>query len=318
MAIAHIVFSIGKTASTALSRSWVTSGMKTPVFHTHDMKWFAVIDEHESVLYKYIRNNYKENLFGVFESVHCPGKLEYRFNLDSNFKISDIFQHYDSIEVIGSVRNPVLRRMSQFFESLTVEGLNSSIDSHRINSNHLEDTKGPDMISNISEMRKEFIKKEPCGILKEVVNYIADNKKFLPTVKVIEMFVKYFIGVNIAEYTKYFGIINDVFKVRFNMKKLNEFGYSTVESMYDSKPVKLMVLKMEDMKHLQASIYTQTGIKTVSKDRIMNNSVHLFDEDIMVVKERIIDDMEYNERCIYSSDSHEYALIKSMNYDIMM
>jgi len=325
----NIVFSIGKTASTSIFKSWASIPSCVPVVHTHGLDWFCVVDREDSIFTQNMLTNYRQIVYGIMKPDYLPfGYIEFRFQIGGSVSFGDVFPNvlFKQVNVIGITRDPVHRRISQFLNTVTIESFNAGVDSMMNDSHHVVPGTSVELISQMKTFKSIFQAPGVCEISKKIVDAASDENRLLNKVDLLSMFKRMFTGVDyVKEYTWFFNRISSHLNVQMDLDKIKTNGfhietghmdYSNINQRdSDDLPVKCLVFKMEDMKKdsILKEIKEFTGIVSLTHSRAIAKEVPIVDLDLGEMKDLLR--LSFNPLSLYKNGfSEELSTVKRLGY----
>ena len=252
----NIVYSIGKTASTSLFTSWGSNAACLPVVHTHDMRHFTAVDRVGTPFVRHVAANKNLSVFGE----DCPNYIqgesytEFRFILAEGCPLSDAFPDniFSRTKIVGVIRNPVHRRVSQFCNATTLQSVNSYMDSNMIDEEHLtSDTTAGDLLRIAPFVTNN-------RLLTELIDIVSTTGKLPGKEDLRRLFRKFFCGCDLPEYQRYLSGLQGMFPTLLDLGSFAKDGYLHVRS----NNTELLLFSMERLCQLQPVVRKYTGIDT--------------------------------------------------------
>jgi len=326
----NIVFSVGKTASTTIYRSWASDTNNLPSVHTHCLNWFMVIDHENSIFMKNMFTNFKHLIYLTCKPSYVPdGCIEVRFSLKGGVTFGQVFSNilFDTVNVVSIVRNPLHRRISQFLNSLTCEGLNSALNSVSNGDKVLNLDPNEGIVEQLKTFRQNFDSPGKCRISKYLTKNAFENDRLVNESELVSLFGDMFIGTIMDEYMWMFNRIKSVMNIDISVDNLRKNGYSIQYgdmnyssaglSQKDSDYINVnsMVFKMEKFNDLNVIKIVKdfTGIKSLLHSRDISKEVPIVNVDLVNLKNKLRD--SFNIYSLYNNEeSLEYKLVKNMGY----
>ena len=312
---ANAVFSIGKTASTSLFVSWASKPQNMPVLHTHDFKWFFIVDNENSVFCKNIMRKYSEFIFEIVKPKYLPpGHVQFRLN-GSGIPFRDLFQaHISRFNIIGIVRNPLHRRISQFLHTLTLESLNSVISAKKVIDGTTQCPLTDPTVANIKSLDGFLDTGFHCHICRCIIREAVDNNMLMKEGRILTLFRNMFIKSALGEYVYFFNTLRNQFKVCINSDNIVKHGFHIANGDVQGIPVRCMIFKMENMnsKSVARKITEFTGINEIVHERDISIGIPLIDADLNYMKRLLR--TTYDIESLYPGDTPELSLVKSFGY----
>jgi len=326
----NMVFSVGKTASTTIYRSWATDTNNLPVCHTHCLNWFSIIDMEDSVFMKNMFMNFKNLIFFTGKSSYVPnGCIEIKFNLKNGVTFGDVFSNllFDSVNVVSLTRNPVYRRISQFLNTLTCDSLNSALDSMSGESKSRNINPKLNILEQLKTFQSDFQPPGKCHISRMLTKMACDENRLANESDLIDIFKKMSIGTELNEYNWMFHRIKDVMGVNVVKTNLLKHGYSiqygdmdyskvsSSQKDSDSIDVNSIVFKMENLTdpNITKIIKDFTGIKTILHSRNISKEIPIVGVDLIRMKNILRN--SFDMKSLYRNESsRELSLVKSIGY----
>ena len=326
----NMVFSVGKTASTTIYRSWAIDVNKLPVCHTHCLNWFSVIDLEDSVFMQNMRINFKNLIFFTSKSSYVPdGCIEIKFNLKNGVTFGDVFPNllFDCVNVVTLTRDPVSRRISQFLNTLTCESLNSALDSMsgETKSRNIDPTSN--ILTQLKTFQDDFKKPGTCQISRILTNMACDENRLANEDDLVTIFKNMLIGTELNEYNWLFHRIklmmgvtvlpSDILKHGYSIQ-YGSIDYSKVDpSLKDSNSIDVnsIVFKMENFSEPNVTQIMKdfTGIKNILHSRNISKEVPIVGVDLVKMKNVLRN--AFNMESLYRTEaSQELSLVKSIGY----
>lgn len=303
----NIVYSIGKTASTSLFTSWGSQPECLPVVHTHDLRFFCIVDRDGTPFVRNLVENHPGSVFGVRTPSYLPaeGYTEFRFSLTGELNMSNAFPKsiFKTTKIIGVLRHPVDRRVSQFLNSTTVESVNAYIDTNRIGAEHVSSAS---IVEDLSRIAKCVPKHR---MLTELAAAVAATGR-LPRADGLEpVFRRFFCGRHMDEYTPYLRKLDGMFPGSIDPAAIKRHGGQEVRQ----DDMHLLLVKMEDMRDFDAAIKRFTGIKReIRHDRKIEEERHFIDGELSEVKRDLKSRFALQD--MYPAASAEMSLANSLGY----
>lgn len=301
----NLVFSIGKTASTSIFRSWACDVVNLPVAHSHCLQWFSVVDFEDSIFVQNVRTNMKGIIYDVTKPSYVPdGCVQIRINLKESVKFGAVFSNllFDKVNVVSIIRDPVHRRVSQFLNTLTCDSFNltSAILSDGESASRIDPAS--DILPQLKTFRPLFQKPAACVISRILTNVAGRDNRLCTEEDLVPLFKGMFIGMDHREYNWMFNVIRSQFGVSFSPEEISERGYATHHGRMDysgvdaslkdsdGMDINCIAFKMDKMYDPNVSrvVKVFTGIKTISHDRnISEEDTPVVDADLNVLKDKI-------------------------------
>ena len=297
---ANIVFSIGKTASTSVFTSWAKVG-RLPVFHTHDLVWFCVVDKKDSDYMKHIEKSccYHEMVPGYLPS----GYIENRFKLSEEFMMEDAFPKrlFNRMNFIGLVRDPKARRISQFLDNLTLESVNAHCDAVKMGFRVDEDK----IIDGLKRIHSS-VGKSNHKMLLNFAEIAFKKDRLLDTKDVFSFFCKYFSKCELPEYLKFSQRLFDYTGVIMDLKSIKEHGFSKQKNGM----MNVLILKMEKLQELSTELFEFTGVRELGHDRKICKEKFIIDGKISEFRKYLVDTPVQ----LYPDSSNEKKFVSDLGY----
>jgi len=118
----HLLFGVSKTGTTSIS-NLLFNAHKFPIIYTYDMSNISVTDHKSGELEQKLNNISKRLKYKEFSD----DIVEYTIYVSNDIKqqqnLKNILDAYD-IKMIGTIRNPLDRRISQLFHTISYENVN--------------------------------------------------------------------------------------------------------------------------------------------------------------------------------------------------
>ena len=326
----NLVFSVGKTASTTIYRSWASDVNNLPSVHTHCLNWFMVIDYENSIFMKNLFTNFKHLIYLSGKPSYVPtGCIEVRFSLKDGVTFGQVFSNilFDNINVVSIVRNPLHRRVSQFLNSLTCEGFNSALNSVSNGNKVLNIDPNMGIINQLKKFQNDFESPGKCRISKYLTKIAIENDRLANESELISLFKDMFTNTIMDEYMWMFNKIKSVMNIDINVDNLKKYGYSIQygdmnyssadSSQKDSDFINVnsMVFKMEKFNDLNTIKIVRdfTGIKSFLHSRDISKEVSIVNVDLVKLKNILR--QSFGICSLYTNEeSLEYNLVKNIGY----
>lgn len=304
---ANVVFSVGKTASTSMFVSWAKTLTSFPVFHTHDLEWFCVVDREGSEYVKYLTKTHGKHLYEFRKPYYIDedGYTEFRFQLTPEFTIGDAIPHdiFSRTRFVGMFRDPKKRRISQFMDNLTTESINAFIDASKLDVPHITKENAVSVLSRIDDLK---VKRH--RMLKFLTNVAKTEGRLLGGKELVEMFRTFFCHCEMNEYMWYDNLLESITHLTIDPSSLAKkgFHYSSFNNL------KLLALKMEDMgtAAVAREITEFTGVRQVCHERNIEKESFAVSGCSRDIKKCLLDDTTP----IYPKVSGEEKMISAMGY----
>lgn len=302
---ANIVFSAGKTASTSLFKSWAKVSL--PVFHTHDMKWFCVVDKIDSVYMNYLLSkDIEEHLYSpMLPDYLPPGHVDVRFCLKGNLTLSKVFPSsiFKTKKIIGVIREPMKRRVSSMLNDLTVEGVNAHCDARKIG---MRINENDDILKQVQKVHTLCGERTHYKLLTELA---FKEGRLWGKNEILNHFKRMYYQNLSDEYILYYSQVKEHTGISIEPESLKANGFFETEK----GDVKLFVFKFEKISEMDIKLQEFTGIVKLTHDRKSSDYKTILDENVDM--KDIIDDLMKNySQTLYKEDSKEQILIKQMGY----
>lgn len=302
---ANIVFSAGKTASTSLFKSWAKVSL--PVFHTHDMKWFCVVDKIDSVYMNYLLSKgIEEHLYSPMLPEYLPsGHVDVRFCLKGDFTLSKVFPSsiFKTKKIIGIVREPMKRRVSSMLNDLTIEGVNAYCDANKLGMNINEND---DLLKQVQKVHTLCNEKTHYKLLTELA---FKEGRLWGKNEILNHFKSMYYQNLSDEYILYYSQVKENTGISIEPDLLKNNGFFESEK----GDFKILVFKFEKISQMANKLQEFTGIVKLNHDRKTSDYKTILDEDVDI--KDIIDNLinKYS-NSLYIEGSKEQILIKQMGY----
>ena len=297
---ANIVFSIGKTASTSIFTSWAKVE-RFPVFHTHNLIWFCVVDKKDSEYMKHIE---KYDCYCERSPGYLPdGYMENRFKLSEEFTMEDAFpkRFFNRMNFIGLVRDPKARRISQFLDNLTLESVNAHCDAVKMGFTVDE--------NNIVEGLKRIHHwkgKSDHNMLLKFSEIAFEEDRLLDTKDVFAFFCRYFSKCELPEYLKFSQRLFDYTGVNVDPKCIKETGFFK----QTNGRMNVLILKMENLQELSTELFEFTGVRELGHDRKICKEKFIIDGKISEFRKYLVDTPVQ----LYPDSSDEKKFVTDLGY----
>lgn len=303
----NIVYSVGKTASTSLFTSWGSQPECLPVVHTHDLKFFCVVDRADSAFTRNIFENHRSCVFGVRVPAYLAAGpyTEFRFSLADGLRIPDAFPAtiFSTTKIIGVLRHPVSRRISQFLNNTTVESVNAYIDANRIRSEHVS------RATIVADLRRTAALVTSHSMLTDLAAIVTSTGRLPRAGELEPIFEKFFCGRDMDEYVSYFSRLDGLFPGKIDLASIRRGGEQEVKH----NDMHLLLVKMESMAAVDRSIKQFTGInRDIRHDRKIKKECHFVDGSLSEVKGRLASRFHMSD--MYPPGSAEMSLVKELGY----
>lgn len=326
----NIVFSVGKTASTTIYRSWGSDISNLPSVHTHCLNWFMVIDYEDSIFIKNLFTNFKHLIYLSGKPSYVPiGCIEVRFSLKDGVTFGQVFSNilFDNINVVSIVRNPIHRRVSQFLNSLTCEGFNSALNSASNGTKVLNIDPNVGIVNQLKKFQNDFESPGKCRISKYLTKVAIENDRLANESELISLFKDMFTNTIMDEYMWMFNRIKSVMNIDINVDNLRKYGYSiqygdmnyssadSSQKDSDSINVNSIIFKMEKFNDLNTIKIVRdfTGIKSFLHSRDISKEVSIVNVDLVKLKNMLR--QSFGICSLYTNnESLEYKLVKNIGY----
>ena len=302
-----IVYSIGKTASTSLFSSWGSNPACLPVLHTHDMRFFCAVDRIGSPFVEHVRSMKNVRVFGVRCPEYLPkqGYTEFRFAIPQGVALSDAFPHslFSSTKIIGVIRDPVHRRVSQFLNDTTLESVNAYMDTNAI-------------------QERQVTAENTVAALIRVGPSVTDNRLLTAFIEVVTgtgrlprvedlapVFQRFYCGCDMEEYLPYLRRLCAMFPTMHNLDCFRTHGFQ-VEQRGSSC---LMLVAMESLAKLQGRVSKYMGIaKPIRHDRQIERESTFVDGTLAEIKRELI--ARTTLRDLYPAGSLELEIVQALGF----
>lgn len=308
----NIVFCPRKTASFSIAKSW--SLVQTPVLQTHNLYHFVVIDKIGSEFYEFILQRLSSFLIGG--QVKNDQYVQYTIEIKLKSSCRSMFAFFDSFVFVTSTRNPLSRRISQFLESVTVEQVNTVMDSTYPSRRKLELKLHPD-VAELCHVKQKIKAPSSCPIVFDALKMIHANMHLLNIDDICTLFEKHF-ACEITEYTEFFAYMQAYFEngvlPDFNLSKINYAGYDFQEYTFCGIQARHLVVKIENITepHVKSIFKSFTGINTLSREHDASASHHLFIYPLGQVKNLL--NLRYEDSVFCKEHSIEGQIITGLGY----
>lgn len=303
-----IVYSIGKTASTSLFSSWGSNPGCLPVLHTHDMRFFCVVDRIASPFVQHIRSMKSVRIFGVRCPEYLPndaGYTEFRFAMPEAWAFSDAFPSniFSSTKIIGVIRNPVHRRVSQFLNDTTLESVNAYVDAHAIQEHQVTADNTVAALIRIAPSVTDN------RILTAFIKVVTGTKRLPKVEELAPVFHKFYCGCDLEEYLPYLRGLCTMFPDMDNLDCFRTHGFQAAQKGNSS----LMLIAMESLARLESRVSTYMGIENgIRHDRQIERERTFVDGTLAEVKRDLI--ARTTLRDLYPVGSHELEIVRALGY----
>lgn len=304
---ANVVFSVGKTASTSMFVSWAKTLVSLPVFHTHDLEWFCVVDREGSAYVEHMTKMHGKHLYEFRKPYYIEGDgyTEFRFRLTTEFTIGDAIPHgiFSRTRFVGMFRDPKRRRISQFMDNLTTESINAFIDARKLDVPRITKDNAVSVLSRIDDLDVKNHR-----MLKFLTRVAKTEGRLLGGKELVEMFRTFFCHCEMNEYAWYANFLESTTRMTIDPSSLQSkgFHYSSFNNL------KILALKMEDMgKAAVAREITEfTGVRKVCHERNIEKESFAVSGCSGDIKKCLLDDTTP----IYPRVSGEEKMISDMGY----
>jgi hypothetical protein len=242
-----IIFGPSKTGTTSVYKLLLENKM-FPILYTHDMKKISVTDNKFNTLEWKLSNIGKKKRYNDIS----PGIIEYCIEIYKSEPLIRLLKEYD-IKLIQTLRDPLLRRISQIFHTLSYQNILEKSGTH-----------------NIYNINSDNI---DCKILKYAIKYIQEHKELLH-IGQLEYIIDNFFNQNTPyEYIDYFNTFDSFFKDNNNI-----LIFTIHLSNIDEQAL---------MKFLGLSI-----TKTLNKERDMLDLQYIVEGHILYLKDYVMNYMK--------------------------
>lgn len=309
----NIVYSIGKTASTSVFKTWASEPACLPVVHTHDMRYFCVVDKDNTPFVMNIKSNPHVRVYGEARPDYLRNDVtrytEFRFVLPSHLHLLDVFPQniFDSTRMISITRNPVQRRISQFLNDVTLESVNAYIDAEGIDQAHVDSS---NVLERLPALYKHVTKHR---LLSDMIGIIMSTGNLLDHDKLHPIFRKYFCGCDIGEYTPFLCKLRQMFP---GFTNLQQFRRKRLQVERNGS-AELMLVAMESLSNndvIESRVKEFAGIDGhIRRDRVIEQQStfvagSIADTKSMLAGETLLVDL-------YPPGSRELDAVSALGYD---
>lgn len=322
MAIGHVVFCPRKTGSFSIAKSW--SSISLPVFHTHNLHHFVVFDERNSNFYNFANKNFDifnlSQIGGVDAQVGVPPlRIQYAIEVREENRVRFLFQFFDSLKFVSSIRNPLTRRVSQFLQSVTVEQINAVMDSVYPEYERLE-LQCAD-VGQLCHFRKRMNKGSSCPIILDALDVISAGLRLLTIDQIFDLFNKHFIDKPIGEFTEFFSYMQVFTIPDFDLAQISQHGHNTITYSFCGLEARHLLVKLENLTDLAVlhELKVFTGIPNLGREHDSKLSHHLFPYTVEYVRDRLL----YRHRNVRKSALRnsgsitECQIVSALGYDLI-
>lgn len=309
----NIVYSIGKTASTSLFKTWASEPSCLPVVHTHDMKYFCAVDEDNTPFVTNIRSHPDVRVYGEARPEYLCNNVtrytEFRFLLPGHLRLSDVFPQsiFDSTRMVSITRNPVQRRISQFLNDVTLESVNAYIDAEGINEAHVDSS---NVLTRLPALAKHVTKHR---LLSDLIAIIVSTGELPDHEQLRPIFTKYFCGCDIDEYTPFLCKLRRMFP---GFKNLEQFRRNRLQVERNGR-AELMLVALESLSSndiTESRVKEFTGIRgSIRRDRVIEQQSTFVSGNIADIK-RVLSDQTLLVD-LYPPGSRELDVVSALGYD---
>ena len=303
----NIVYSIGKTASTSLFSSWGSNPACLPVLHTHDMRFFCVVDRIASSFVQHIRSMKSVRVFGVRCPQYLPneGCTEFRFAIPEGMTLPDVFPSsiFSSTKIIGVIRNPVHRRVSQFLNATTLESVNAYMDSNAIREQQVTADNTAAALTRIAPSVTEN------RILTAFIKVVTGTGRLPRVDELAPVFQTFYCGCDMEEYLPYLRGLCAMFPTMDNLDCFRTHGFQAAQKGNTS----LMLVAMESLTQLESRVSAYMGIKKrIRHDRQIERERTFVDGTLAEIKRQLI--TRTTLRDLYPTGSLELEIVRALGY----
>lgn len=297
----YIVYCPMKTGSTTLFNRLARS-VDDPVFHTHDMEAFTMLNRITEVESRVIKK--METMKGSRIMEGIPRKQMYNLNCKSNTDIFSIFENGDEVYVFSNVRNPLDQKISHVLHNLN---LNAVIENDI------------DLGENIKEYMYSFIGKlmfEKTTRSNIYLQRIHETKSLVLLDYIIESWCENTRAQ--CPHQEHFRYINSTLVDKpISLTDIRDLGFYKTVMVKDNIKYHTMILKTEALDKLTEEIEELIGTKIKynekHRDKYDTNSLYLCRDNIDTVI-RSMKTLAKDDQVI--KDLYELDIVKGLGYTL--
>lgn len=260
-----LVYSLQKTASTTIFKEIIDNNphKNCVVIHTHDLKAGLVwnCDQIENRAKK-LNIEYDKNIYYFEQDSY------YSIRFKKNNIFIDLLNKYDNVRIIGCIRDPLKRRISEFTHFLNLMNHINNIDEN-----------GKESI-NAAQKYFENIMNNKLNLESPPLKEISRTKMKLCLRYLTNYFESTYCNSNIAyEYINYFNTLNKYYNYRVNTTHLNIDGCHRLNNVFIIKFEKISDIYQQASEFLRFNITFTKNMRNRSKILKFNISI---DDDALV------------------------------------
>lgn len=290
-----------RTGSYSIARSW--SSLQTPVLHTHNLYHFVVFDKKSSRFLDFVRVH-----FSVLDFLELSNDtVQYSLVVQDESLKELLFNFFDSLQFVTSVRDPLARQISQFLQSVTIEQINAVIDRVYPDRKRLKL-----QLPNVAELchfRQKMSLGSSCPIVQDALDMILSGIHLLTIDEIYLLFENHFINAEISEFTEFFLIMQVYVTPDFDFTKICEDGYDHQEYSFCGVGARHLLVKFENF---SSELKKFTGISELGRERCSEHSHHLFSYPVQDVQKLLYS--HFLDHFKVKMDSTESQIVSGLGY----